>query len=91
MYKLDTDKTYALVLVKLGEGKDPNPSLTPRQRTPKQYVEVLSDPGSWCIKKSKENIARYDQDWSWLPKHNIYGKFDVMYINNSYNKHDEWS
>ena len=54
------------------------------------YVERLNNIESWRVKKSKDKITRYGQDWYWFPKHKMKGKFDGMYMYHPNNKHDEW-
>ena len=45
---------------------------------------------SWRLKKLSENFTTDGQDWWWFSKHNMYGKFDGIYIKSSVDKHYEW-
>ena len=52
-------------------GRDPNMS----------YIEGINNLEYWRVKKSRENIIRYGQNWWWSPKHKTEGKSNGVYIN----------
>ena len=57
----------------------------------KRYVEIINNIEYWRVNESKDKITRDGQGWYCWPNHNMEGKFDVMYMNHTANKHDEWS
>ena len=82
MSKLEGNKTSILVTAQEGGGNRTQTCTNTKGSDPnKIYVGGLNNIESWRVNKSKDNITRYGQDWYWCPKHDMEGKFDVMYMN----------
>ena len=81
MYKLEKQKFPQIIQ---GGGGNITQTLTNTNNngrdTNKSYFEGLNNIESWRVEKSRDKIARYVQDWYWYPKHNMEGKFDVIYM-----------